>query len=85
MKIESQDDIIKLIKHYMIDYNIKQKDIVEKSGLQKSTVSNLLAGRSNMQINTLLALLDYADAELIVEIKPKNDNDNENKNDNSKE
>lgn len=84
MKIESQDDIIKLIKHHMIDYNIKQKDIVERSGLKKSTVSNLLAGRSNMQINTLLALLDYANAELIVEIKPKNDND-KNKTNNSKE
>ena len=78
MKIESQDDIIRLIKHHMIDYNIKQKDIVEKSGLQKSTVSNLLAGRSNMQINTLLALLDHADAELCVEIRPKkNDSDND--------
>lgn len=82
MKIESQDDIINLIKHYMIDYNIKQKDIVKKSGLQKSTVSNLLAGRSNMQINTLLALLDHANAELCVEIRHKNDSDDsDNKND----
>ena len=36
------DQIVLLIKHKMLDLGIKQKNIVEKTGLAKSTVSNFL-------------------------------------------
>lgn len=52
------DQIVLLIKHRMLDLSIKQKDIVEQTGLAKSTVSNFLNGRtpspSRIQSNSIV-------------------------------
>ncbi len=67
------DDIMKLIKHIMIDNDIKQTDIVEKTGQSKSTISNLLNGKSkNITLDTLLMLCNAVGCQLEINIKPKN-------------
>lgn len=71
------EDITKMIKHIMIDNNIKQKDIVEKSNWTKQTVSNLLNNRTkNIGIDTLKELCDALGYNLCIEIKKSNNNEN---------
>lgn len=66
------DDIMKQIKHIMIDHDIKQSDIVEKTGQSKSTISNLLNGKSkNITLDTLLMLCNAVNCQLEINIKPK--------------
>lgn len=51
------DDLMKLFKHIMVDHDIRQSDIAAKTGLNKSTISNLLNGRNkNITLDTLLML-----------------------------
>ena len=48
------DDIMKKIKHIMLDKDIKQIDLVHKTGLTKGTISNLLNCKSkNLTLDTL--------------------------------
>ena len=59
MKYNNIEDITVMIKHIMIDENLKQKDIVEKSGWSKQTVSNLLNNRTkNIGLDTLKELCE---------------------------
>ena len=69
MYINNQDDILKLINNYMIDNDIKQKDIVEATGLSKQTVSNLLNGRNtNMTLNSVFNLINALDCNLFMSL-----------------
>lgn len=66
------DDITKLIKHIMIDRDIRQKDLCNATGWTKSTVSNLLNNRTeNPSLKLLLELCAAIDCDLIIDIKPK--------------
>lgn len=66
------DDLMKQIKHIMIDKNIRQVDIVEKTGQSKATISNLLNCKSkNITVDTLLMLCKAIDCQLEINIKPK--------------
>lgn len=70
--VKNQDEIILQIKHYMLDNNLKQKDIVSKTGLSKQTISNLLNGRNkNMTLDTLFMLLDALDCNLFISLDKK--------------
>lgn len=70
--VKNQDEIILQIKHYMLDNNLKQKDIVSKTGLSKQTISNLLNGRNkNMTLDTLFMLLDALDCNLSISLDKK--------------
>ena len=70
------DDIMKQIKHIMIDKNIRQKQIVDKTGYTRGTISNLLNGQSkNITMDTLLMLCDAIDCELNINIIPKKENE----------
>lgn len=69
MKYTNIEDVTKLIKHIMIDDDLKQKDIVNKSGWSKQTVSNLLNNRTeNIGINTLNDLCNSLGYELHIEL-----------------
>lgn len=71
-------DFVKLYKIKMIEKDIKQKDIVEKTGLSHSTTSNYLAGKhENMTINTFVKLCDAIDCALEVDIVEKQSNTKE--------
>lgn len=70
--VNNQDDIILKIKHYMLDNNLKQKDIVVATGLSKQTISNLLNGHSkNMTLDTLFTLLNALDCNLSISLNKK--------------
>ena len=65
------DDIMKQIKHIMLDKDIKQTDIVIKTGQNKGTISNLLNCKSkNITLDTLLMLCNAIDCQLEINIKP---------------
>ena len=75
--VKNQDDFILKIKHYMLDNNLKQKDIVVATGLSKQTISNLLNGRSkNMTLDTLFMLLNALDCNLSISLNKKDNTDN---------
>lgn len=73
MKIEYNgkiDDITLMIKHMMLDKNMRQKDICNATGLTKQTISNLLNNRTdNITFDTLDKLCRALDCRLYIEIK----------------
>lgn len=65
-------EIMKKIEHIKIDENITNKDISEKTGKSKQTVSNLLNGQSkNITLDTLKNLVDAVGYDLIIDFKKK--------------
>lgn len=70
----NNDDILKLIKHMMIETDTRQKDIVEFTGLNKGTVSNFLTGKSsNPTLDTLKMYCDAMSCDLIIDIKKRDE------------
>jgi len=73
MKIEYNgkiDDITLMIKHIMLDKNLRQKDICNATGLSKQTISNLLNNKTdNITFDTLNKLCKAMDCKLWIEIK----------------
>ena len=73
MKIEYKgtiDDITLMIKHIMLDKDIKQKDLCNKTGLSKQTISNLLNNRTdNITFETLDKLCKACECKLYIEIE----------------
>ncbi len=66
------DDIMKQIKHIMIDNNIKQSDIVATTNQSKSTISNLLNCKcKNITLDTLLMLCNALNCDLHIDIIPR--------------
>ncbi len=64
------DDLMKQIKHIMIDKDIRQIDVAEKTGQNKATISNLLNCKSkNVTLDTLLMLCNAIDCQLEINIK----------------
>ncbi len=65
-------DVTLMIKHAMLDNGISQKDICNKTGWTKGTVSNLLNNRtSNPSLKIILQLCDAVGCDFIIDIKPK--------------
>lgn len=70
------DQIVLMIKHVMLDLGLKQKDIVDKTGLAKSTVSNFLNGRTpSPTIDSIKQYCDAMGCDLIIDIVPKDKKD----------
>lgn len=70
------EDIMLLIKHKMLDNNISQKDICNITGWSKSTVSNLLNGRTeNPSLKIILQLCNAINCDFIVDIQNKQSNE----------
>lgn len=68
----NSDKVIDLIKHAMIDTRTQQKDIVEKTGLNKGTVSNFLNYKSsNPTLDTLKMYCNAMNCDLVIDIQPK--------------
>ncbi len=63
------DDIIKIIKHIMVDNNIKNVDIQKATNKSKQTISNFFNGRqSNVTLDTLKDYCDAIDCDLVIDI-----------------
>lgn len=71
MIIKDQDQLLLLLKHYMLDNNIHQTDISNNIGKHKTTINGQLSGRSQLTLKNIIALLDGCDACLDVNIVPK--------------
>ena len=73
MKLEysgNVNDIMKQIKHIMIDKGLRQKDICNITGWSRQTVSNLLAGRTpNPGINIIYTLCKAIGCNLYIDIR----------------
>ncbi len=68
----NSDKVIDLIKHTMIDTRTQQKDIVEKTGLNKGTVSNFLNYKSsNPTLDTLKMYCNAMGCDLVIDIVPR--------------
>lgn len=64
------EELTKVIKCKMIEKDIKQKDICNKTGWSKSTVSNILNNRtSNPSLDLLLNICNAMDCKLIINIE----------------
>ena len=67
------NDIMIMIKHIMLDKDIKQKDICNATGWSKGTVSNLLNGRTaNPSLNIILELCRACNCNFLIDIKQDN-------------
>lgn len=65
-------DVTLMIKHIMLDMDLKQKDICNATGWTKATVSNLLNNRTdNPSLKVLMELCKAMDCDLIIDIQPK--------------
>ncbi len=70
MEYTDINDLMKYIKKIMIDKEIKQKDIADKTGLSVQTISNLLAcRRDGITMDTLNRLCHALDCKLYIDIK----------------
>lgn len=66
------DKVIDMIKHAMVDTRTQQKHIVEKTGLNKGTISNFLNYKSsNPTLDTLKMYCDAMGCDLIIDIVPR--------------
>lgn len=65
-------DITLMIKHIMLDMDIKQKDLCNATGWTKATVSNLLNNRTeNPSLKILLELCNAMECDFIIDIVPR--------------
>lgn len=70
-------DVTLMIKHIMLDMDLKQKDICNATGWTKATVSNLLNNRTdNPSLKVLMELCNAMDCDLIIDIQPKEKDNN---------
>jgi DNA-binding Xre family transcriptional regulator len=65
-------DITLMIKHIMLDMDIKQKDLCNATGWTKATISNLLNNRTeNPSLKILLELCNAMNCDLNIDIVPR--------------
>ncbi len=57
------------IKQYLLDNDLKQQYIVDKVGLSKNAVSQLL-NRDNISLDKMLMIANALDCELKIELVP---------------
>ena len=71
-KYNNLTDITNMIKHVMIDKDLRQKDICNATGLSKQTISNLLNNRKDtMTLDTLKTLCVAVGCDLVIEFVEK--------------
>lgn len=67
------NEIMKLIKHRMIDNDVTQKDICNATGWSKGTVSNLLGGKTeNPSLKIILQLCNAIGCDFMIDITENN-------------
>lgn len=65
-------DITLMLKHIMLDMDIKQKDLCNATGWTKATISNLLNNRTeNPSLKILLELCNAMNCDLNIDIVPR--------------
>lgn len=65
-------EITLMLKHIMLDMDIKQKDLCNATGWTKATISNLLNNRTeNPSLKILLELCNAMECDFIIDIVPR--------------
>ena len=59
-----------IVRHYMIDTKITQKEVAEKIGCNPNTVSQLL-NRDNISLDKMQLIADALDCDLEITLKPR--------------
>ena len=59
-----------IVRHYMIDTKITQKEVAERIGCNPNTVSQLL-NRDNISLEKMQAIADALDCDLEIILKPR--------------
>ncbi len=62
------------VKKYLLEKNLKQQVITDKSGASKGAVSQLL-NRDNISLDKMIMIADALDCDLEIKLKPRNHND----------
>ena len=71
-------ELMKIIEHIKIDYDISNSDISKAMGKSRQTVSNLLNGQTaNITLNTLISLCDAIDCDLVIDIVRRDQDEQE--------
>lgn len=58
------------VKQYLLENNLKQKQIVDRLGLSKNAISQAL-NRENISLDKMQAISNALDCDLIIELKPR--------------
>ena len=75
MRVNNINELIKLLKIYMIENNKKQSDIWKTLNIKQANVSRTFSGKTNFSIQTLLDYVSALDGQIEINIVPK-DKDN---------
>ncbi|MFR2774850.1 MAG: helix-turn-helix domain-containing protein [Anaerostipes sp.] len=72
MIINSQEELIDLLKTYMKDANYKQVDIANKLNIPSGNVNRIFKSKNKINIDTILKYINACDAKLDINIIPDN-------------
>lgn len=61
-----------VVKHFIVDSNVTQREIAEKIGCNPNTVSQLLS-RENISLDKMLLIADALDCDLKITLEPRGD------------
>lgn len=74
MIVKNNNDIITLLKMYMQNTGYKQQDIINTLNIKQSAVSRTFSNKHTLNIDTLLSYINAIDADLDINIIPKQNN-----------
>ena len=74
MIINSQEELIDLLKTYMKDANYKQVDIANKLNIPSGNVNRIFKSKNKINIDTILKYINACDAKLDISIISKQSN-----------
>lgn len=79
-KSSNKKDIIKLLNKMLIDLELKKADIAYKMGKSEGTIRNLFNPNNrpdnSITVDTLAAICDAMDCDLVLEIRPRDQGGN---------
>ncbi len=59
-----------IVKHFMVDYGITQREIADKIGCNPNTISQLLS-RDNISLDKMLLITDALNCDLKITLEPR--------------
>lgn len=78
MIVNNINELVKILKIYMIENNKTQADIWKTLNIKQANVSRSLSGKNNISLQTLLDYIDALDAKLDISIVNKEGNSTSN-------
>lgn len=76
MIINNIDELVKILKIYMIENDKTQADIWKTLNIKQANVSRTFSGKTNFSIQTLLDYVSAIDGQIEINIVPKDKTSN---------